>query len=131
MDSIVFHLIVLLRGTICQSSSDTLTIPGHSSTPSKPTGPVATPFVTTTRFVTRVTNPVGIATQFVTQDWVTNRVDIVLFSQFVGLEYHNLICVRGVRVVLARKRACMCVCVCVFVCVCMCACSDGAAVGYY
>ena len=87
--------------------------------------------VTTTRFITRVTNPVGIATQFVTQDWVTNCVDIVLFSQFVGLEYHNLICVRGVRVVLGRKRACMCVCVCVFVCVCMCACSDGAAVGYY
>ena len=69
---------------------------------------VAARFVTTARFVTKVTKRVAMPARFVTNEVVTNRAGIVPFFSHLNISTCDIVSVTYV---------CVCVCACVRACV--------------
>ena len=84
--------------------------------------PVAARFVTTARFITKVTKRAAMPSRFVTNEVVTNRAGIAPFIH-LGISTCDIVCVTCVYVcvcVCARAYVCVVVCVRARACVCVC-----------
>ena len=80
-------------------------------------------FVTTARFVTKVTKRVAIPARFVINEVVTNRAGIAPFFSHLDISTCDIVSVTCVCVcVRACVRACVCACVRACVCACVRAC---------
>ena len=75
---------------------------------------VAARFVTTARFVTKVTKHAAMPARFVTNEVVSNRAGIAPFFSHLDISVHVILCV---SLVCVRVCVCVCVCVCVRACV--------------